>query len=352
VIHGSYHGSYYDGRSSRVHAVRVQCAGTMLKVHGVDFERQDALSDIRPSAKLAGVPWSLRYADGAWLQLPPEAPVETWFPRRHRLERWVDRLERRAPVAAVSVLVVALALIALFGWGVPAAADYAAVHLPASVDRAIGRQSLEMLRGRWLLPSELPAARRGDLEKRFHRFVARIGGPDDLSVQFYDSPAMGANAFALGGGIVVVTDAMVRALPDNDAFLAVVAHEIGHQRNRHLLRLVLRGSGIAIVGAVLVGDVSGGTIAATVPAFLLNARYSREFEAQADDFALAALARAGVSPAAFVRAMLALEKTHPELRGDANIRYLSSHPVTQERIAHAQAAAQQFEREHAANIVR
>jgi len=345
-------GSYYDGRSSRVHAVRAECEGAMLKVRGTNFERQDVLSEIRPSAKLAGVPWTLRYADGAWLQLPPEAPVAEWFPRRHRLETWVDRLERRTVVAIASVLVVAVALIALFGWGIPAAADYAGLHMPASVDRMIGRQSLGILRTRWLLPSTLPATRRAGLEKRFDGFISRIGGPDDLQLRFYDSPAMGANAFALGGGIVVVTDAMVKALPDDDAFLAVVAHEIGHQRRRHMLRLVLRGSGVAVVAAVLIGDVSGASIAATVPAFLLNARYSREFEQEADDFALAALSRADVSPAAFVRAMQALEKAHPEMRGDASIRYASSHPVTQERIERAEAAARAFERRHAANAAR
>ncbi|MGH8213858.1 MAG: M48 family metallopeptidase [Rhodanobacteraceae bacterium] len=345
-------GSYYDGRSSRVHEVRVECEDASLKLRGADIERQDPLAEIRPSAKLAGVPWTLRYADGAWLQLPPEAPVAQWFPRRHRLESWVDRLERRTIVAIGSVLVVALALIALFGWGVPAAADYAGLHLPESVDRVIGRQSIGILQTRWLLPSTLPAARRADLGKRFHRFIARIGEPDDLQLRFYDSPAMGANAFALGGGIVVVTDAMVKALPDDDAFLAVVAHEIGHQRRRHMLRLVLRGSGVAVAAPVLIGDVSGASIAATVPAFLLNARYSREFEREADDFALAALARADVSPAAFVRAMQALEKSHPELRGDARIRYLSSHPVTQERIERAKAAARRFERGHAARAAR
>ena len=50
---------------------------------------------------------------------------------------------------------------------------------------------------------------------------------------------------------------------------------------------------------------------------------------------------------AFVRAMRALENAHPELRDDASIRYLSSHPVTRERIAQAEAVARQFEREHA-----
>jgi Zn-dependent protease with chaperone function len=334
--------SYYDGRTSAVRAVRVWREEAALHVRGEGIERSDPLDSIAPSARLAGVPWTLRYADGAWLQLPPDAPVAEWFPRRHRLEAWVDRLERRAGVAAAAVLVVVLALVALFGWGVPAAADYAGRHLPASVDRAIGRQSLTLMKGHFLAPSTLPAKRQAELQQRFHQFLRRIGGPDDLQLLFYDSPALGANAFALGGGIIVVTDAMVRDLPDDDAFLAVVAHEIGHQRHRHMLRLVLRGSGVVVIGSMLIGDVSASSVIASIPAFLLNAHYSREFEQQADDFALAALPRAGISPAAFVRAMQALERSHPELRDDANIRYLSTHPATKERIARAEAAARAF----------
>lgn len=337
-------GTYYDGRTSAARAVKVRHEEAALHVEGIGIQRSDPLESIAPSARLAGVPYTLRYPDGAWLQLPPDAPIADWFPRQHRLESWVDRLERRASVAAVSVLVVALALAALFGWGVPAAADYVGTHLPVSVDRAIGRQSLTLMEGHFLAPSTLPAKRRAGLQKRFHQFVLRIGGPDDLQLRFYDSSVLGANAFALGGGTIVVTDAMVRALPDDDAFLAVVAHEIGHQRHRHMLRLVLRGSGVVVIGSMLIGDVSASSVIASIPAFLLNARYSREFEQQADDFALAALPRAGISPAAFVRAMQSLERAHPELREDANIRYLSTHPVTQERIARAQAAARAFQR--------
>lgn len=339
-------GTYYDGRTSAARAVEVRREEAALHVQGNGIERSDPLDAIVPSARLAGVPYTLRYGDGAWLQLPPDAPVAEWFPRRHRLEFWVDRLERRAGVAAVSVLVVVLALVALFGWGVPAAADYVGAHLPASVDHAIGRQSLTLMEGHFLAPSTLPAERQAGLQKRFHQFLRRIGGPDDLQLRFYNSSALGANAFALGGGIIVVTDAMVRDLPDDEAFLAVVAHEIGHQRHRHMLRLVLRGSGVVVIGSMLIGDVSASGVIASIPAFLLNARYSREFEEQADDFALTALPRAGISPAAFVRAMQALERAHPELREDANIRYLSTHPVTQERITRAQAAARAFARQH------
>lgn len=345
-------GTYYDGRTSAPRAVEVRCESAGLCIRGSDFERSDPLDSIAPSARLAGVPYTLRYADGAWLQLPPDAPVPEWFPRRHRLEWWVDRMERRAGMAAIAALVVALGLIALFGWGLPAGADYVGAHLPASVDRAIGRQSLILMEGHLLAPSTLSAKRQAELQDRFHKFLRRTGQPDDLQLRFYDSPAFGANAFALGGGIIVVTDAMVRALPDDDAFLAVVAHEIGHQRHRHMLRLVLRGSGVVVVGSMLIGDVSASSVIASIPAFLLNARYSRQFEQQADDFALAALARAGISPAAFVRAMLALERAHPELRDDSRIHYLSSHPVTRKRIARAQAAARAFARQRSSTPLR
>lgn len=335
-------GSYCDGRTSRVIAVHAWCAGGELHVRGDGIERTDPLEAITPSAPLAGVPYTLRYPDGARLRLPPDAPVGQWFPRHHRLERRVDAWERRAGFAALAVLVVGLALVVLFTWVVPAAADYGARQLPVAVDRAVGRQSLALLQTRWLEPSTLPQRRRDELQRRFRTFAAHSGDRDPLRLEFYRSPAFGANAFSLGGGIIVVTDGLVRALPDDDAFLAVVAHEMGHEHYRHTLRMVLRGSGVAIVASVLMGDVSGATLASAIPVFLLNARYSRGFEQQADTYAFHALEHAGISPLAFVRAMQALEKSHPGLRQDDRIRYVSTHPVTAERIARARQAARDF----------
>jgi predicted Zn-dependent protease len=337
-------GIYHDGRSSRAHAVEVQYADGALHTLGDEVDRRDPIAQIVSSAPLAGVPFTLRFVDGARVQLPPDAPVGEWFPRRHRFEKRVSGWERRRSIAALAVLVVALALVAAFGWGVPAAADYAAMHLPAAADRALGNQALALMRLHWLRPSTLPVTRSAELQQRFQAFVMHIDGKDDLRLQFYRSDAFGANAFSLGGGIIVATDALVRAMPDDDAFLAVIAHEMGHQQYRHTLRMVLRGSGVILLVSVLAGDVSGSTLATAIPVFLLKAHYSRGFEQQADAYAFTALERTGISPMAFVRAMRALEKAHPELRGDADARYLSTHPVTQERIQRALDAAQQFER--------
>lgn len=341
---------YHDGLSSRAHAVEVRCADGMLHTFGDGVDRSDPLAQVLPSAPLAGVPFTLRFADGARVQVPADAPVSEWFPRHHRFEKRVSGWERRGSIAMLAVLVVALALIAAFGWGVPAAADYAAMHLPAAADRAIGDQTLALMRSHWLRPSSLPQARRAELQQRFRAFAARSGDTGRLRLEFYQSTAFGANAFSLGGGSIVLTDALVRALPDDDAFLAVAAHEMGHQHYRHTLRMVLRGSGVVLVISVLAGDVSGSTLATAIPVFLLNAHYSRGFERQADSYAFAALERAGISPMAFVRAMRALEKAHPELREDADAHYLSTHPVTEERIRRALAAAQQFQRNRAGAV--
>src|SRR5579883_1611015 len=113
---------------------------------------------------------------------------------------------------------------------------------------------------------------------------------------------------------------------------------MGYRHYRHLLRLILRGSGVAIVGSVLIDEVSGGTIAATIPASQLNARYSRQFEAQPDDFALDALMHADVSPAVYVRMMQAPENAHPKRKprresSNASTRLLARdrHSIDQDR---------------------
>src|SRR5664279_6314679 len=107
------------------------------------------------------------------------------------------------------------------------------------------------------------------------------------------------NALALPGGIIVITDAMVEAF-DNDAeFRAVMAHELGHVHGRHAVRLVLQDSGLAVLMTALAGDAVGATVlAVALPSVLLRARYSRQFETEADDYAFATMQRRGESPKA------------------------------------------------------
>jgi hypothetical protein len=84
---------------------------------------------------------------------------------------------------------------------------------------------------------------------------------------------MGANAFALPGGTVVVTDQLLELSPDDAALAGVLAHEIGHVEHRHLMRQLISGTVVGVVATLLAGDTSSVMVA--LPAVLADLSYSR-----------------------------------------------------------------------------
>lgn len=338
---------YFDGRSTRAIPVTVWREDSLLHWHtgGRTQSWNASLDAFDPSARVIGLPYALRLADGAYLQIDHDLLPDDWFPRHHRLERVVDWLERKWPAAMAGVVIIVAALLGLFEFGVPWAADRIASHLPATLEHSMGTQSLAALQGRLLMPTTLKPEQQAHYQAVFQHFVQGIHGLPEVRLRFYTAPAIGANAFAMPDGSVVFTDALMKELPDDQAFMAVVAHELGHQAHHHLLREVLRSSGVFIVAGMLMGDVTSlGGVTAGVPMFLINAHYSRGFEADADSYAFDALAQQGIDPVAFVHAMQALERAHPEIKGeDKSMRYAASHPMTAERIAHADAASRAFQ---------
>jgi Zn-dependent protease with chaperone function len=336
---------YFDGRST--HATRVDAwrDENVLRWRCANDAQEWSApwTAIEPSARVTGVPFTLHLEDGAHLQIDHDALPADWFPRHHLIERMVDWLERRWLAALAGIVVVVVSLLGLFEYGLPWAADRIATHMPASVENAMGKQSLAALEGRLLMPTTLPSDRQSHLQSVFRHFVDGVQGAPNVRLGFYRAKAIGANAFALPGGTIVFTDELAEAVPDDAAFIAVIAHELGHQAGHHMLRQVLRSSGVFIVAGLLMGDVTSmGGVAAGIPMFLVDSHYSRGFEENADGFAFRALASQGIDPEAFVHAMQALERAHPELKGQ-ELRYAASHPLTAERIARAHAASLQFQ---------
>lgn len=340
---------YFDGRSSHATRVHAWRDDSVLRWRTVDCAREwDApFASVEPSARVVGLPFVLRLADGAHLQIDHDLLPDDWFPHHHQLERIVDWLERRWVAALVGVVVVVVSLLGLFEFGLPWAADRIATHMPRALETSMGRQSLAALEGRLLLPTQLANERQAHLQVVFQHFVTKLPGLPPVQLRFYASPAIGANAFALPDGSIVFTDALANALPDDQAFIAVIAHELGHQAGHHMMRQVLRSSGVFIVAGMLMGDVTSlGGVTASIPVFLIGSHYSRRFEQDADTFAFRALAQQDIDPIAFVHAMRALQRAHPELHGDKGLRYVSSHPLDDERIASATEASRRFRVAH------
>jgi predicted Zn-dependent protease len=225
-----------------------------------------------------------------------------------------------------------------YAFGLPRAADFAARRLPLSVEASIGQRAAEFFDRGVLQPSTLAPERQAHLESLFASIVPQ-GDPRHYRLEFRAGGRIGANAFALPGGTVVMTDELVRLAGGDDALLGVMAHEIGHVEQRHILRRMISGTVTAAAATLLVGDASG--LVAAVPATLADMSYSRDMEREADTYAVGLLSANGVALEPFAHL---LEKLQGERgnggaarRPDADA-YLSSHPDTAERVRAIRAA--------------
>src|SRR5471030_1414092 len=216
-------------------------------------------------------------------------------------------------------------------WRLPPAASLLAHALPVAIERRLGDGVLELLDKHVFAPSQLPLARRQQLSTRFERLLPPYPGTPPHRILFRKS-RIGPNAFALPSGDIVMTDEMVNLMQDDDALMGVLAHELGHLHERHLTRRIIQGSAVAASATLLFGDVS--SVIAALPPLLLDLKYSRDAEREADDYAIAMLRYNGIAPEHLAEVFVRLDKIAGSMPA-----YLSSHPASRERIAHIRAAA-------------
>ncbi len=243
----------------------------------------------------------------------------------------VFRLESHYSLALAALLLSAAVAWAGVRYGVPVAARGAAKLVPPGVEASLGRQGLDALDQFVFEPSELPAARQEHVWTRLQNVCAKVGDCPAWRLEFRKGGRIGANALALPGGILVMTDELVKLSRHDDELVAVAAHELGHVRDHHSLRQVLAGAGVVVLSQVLLGDVGGvGDLSSGLPALLLQSGYSRDMEKEADANARALLLRACLPLHRFADILARLDAAHG---GDIKaVTLFSSHPETRERI--------------------
>jgi predicted Zn-dependent protease len=123
------------------------------------------------------------------------------------------------------------------------------------------------------------------------------------------------NAFALPGGQVFITEALFRRLNSEDQIAGVLGHEIGHVVGRHSSEQIAQsnlfdGLTRAAILAVNNGQGSGYDAAriAQMASQLVNLRYSRADESEADMLGVHFLAESGYRPEAMIEVMEVLKK--------------------------------------------
>jgi predicted Zn-dependent protease len=270
------------------------------------------------------------------------------FARERRPTRLLNQLEARPAVAVVAVVLVVALVWLLIDRGLPPAVEYVAQKIPREAETSLGESTLEALDHNWLKPSSLPRAREQALREEFAKLIQAAGGTGSLRLEFRSSPVIGPNAFALPSGIIVVTDELVKLASNDEEVMAVLAHEIGHVRYRHTMRQLLQGSATALIVAGVTGDIASTTsLAASAPALLLQTKYSRDYEREADAFGIGLLQKAGIGPEHFAAILKRMEASTRDKRRFGVPTFLSTHPPTEERERLARGAAAAAMEEHA-----
>jgi predicted Zn-dependent protease len=153
----------------------------------------------------------------------------------------------------------------------------------------------------------------------------------DIQVVYSDIP----NAFALPGGSSYYFSALLAQTESPDEFAGVMAHELGHVYHRHGLEGLIESSATGLLVGFVLGDLTGLSVAGGLGAAMIDTRFSRDAERQADQFAAAAGQRMGFNPAALADL---LERVAGDSHASQMLQIFSSHPLTADRRAALEAA--------------
>ncbi|MGB7180944.1 MAG: M48 family metallopeptidase [Burkholderiaceae bacterium] len=366
---------WFDGKTTRAYPVFVSVNGDQVVIRGDNISQVYRAADITWPERTEAGSRILRLPDNSslnapagtnWSDIARQAGV-----REHTIVKW----QQSTRLALVALVLVVVSAIAGYVWGIPLIASSALALVPEAVDKKIGETFMSSFGPRIVGPTKLPVEKQQEIRDAFASMVDNAYAttfangssrtPPRYNLAFHDSK-VGPNAFALPGGLIIMTDQLVELTDGNtDMVLGVLAHELGHVEQRHSMKMISQTLLIGTIVAVALGDY--GDLVATIPLLLGQTAYSREFERAADTHSIEMLLSANKSPAVMAEFFRRLEtstrlgktdeerpssRQNPESTGDTDNSdhtfnaepdeadkplaslglLLSSHPATEERI--------------------
>lgn len=187
-----------------------------------------------------------------------------------------------------------------------------------------------------------------------YRLVSVSDRPD-LEFTFFVVRSNEINAFAAPGGYIGVNIGLINSMATEDELAAVIAHEIAHVTQQHLLRAFEDSKktsipiALAMLGALVAtanrsDDASQAALISGVSLMQQRAiNFTRYDEIEADRVGIQSLARAGYDPLAMAETFATMQRVM-RVNGIDVPEFLRTHPVDVNRIADAKARAVQLDK--------
>ncbi len=217
-----------------------------------------------------------------------------------------------------------------------ALANYMAPLIPFSAEQRLARS----------LASQFPIVELSSSQNEKQDYLRKLSSellqgvelPEGLNVTVHYLPGNTVNAFATLGGNIYVFDGLLRKMPNENALAMVVAHEIAHILHRDPIVAMGRGLTVSLALASIAGvaNSSGMDWLLQQMGLVTVMSFTRDQEREADRRALDMLQvhYGNVSGAERIFAIF-VEEGHD---GKAPA-FLSTHPLSAERIARIEAFA-------------
>lgn len=231
-----------------------------------------------------------------------------------------------AAVASIMFLVV---------YGLPYVAERLTPLIPQSVERRVGQAADKQVQ--LFFDNKLCTEPKG--QAAFLKLVTTLRTTMglDASVEAAVLASDIPNAIALPGGKIYMFNGLLQKANDPDEIAGVLAHELGHVRNRDSMRNMIYTGGTSFLLGLLFGDVSGSGAVIFATRSLLDSSYSRDVERSADGATIDIMHKLGRSPKPMGELLLRVTGKEAGENGGRkkglDVSIISSHPLSEERLA-------------------
>lgn len=177
---------------------------------------------------------------------------------------------------------------------------------------------------------------RTDASKSTYRFAFHALADQEL-----------VNAFALPGGQIFITQALLSRLNSDSQIAGVLGHEIAHVIHRHSAEQLAKSqllqglTGAAIIAATDPSDprTYNSAMVAQLVAQMINMKYGRDDELESDRWGVKLMVQAGYDPRAMIDVMKVLQEA---TGGRGGPEFMSTHPNPERRIERIEEAIREL----------
>jgi predicted Zn-dependent protease len=240
------------------------------------------------------------------------------------------RAARSAVMLAIVAIVLTVGAIAAVIYSLPAIESAVARAIPAQFENKLGEIALTALAPK-SRRCETPELREA-LDHIKNRLAA-ASGLDASAFHLYANDDPMVNAFALPGGNIVVCRGLLAKTDTPEELAGVLAHEMQHVTQQHVMRAMVREIGWAAALRLLVGDSSTLMTAGQVAGL----SFQRADEESADREGLRMIEKARINPAGTISVFRKLGEMDSGMPGA--LQYLSTHPNSKARVEYLQRMA-------------